>query len=102
MSARVVYIGDKLMASGFRLSGASVFTPQARADAIWSSVEQARDSADLILISQPYATLVAARLARFQLKTPIPPVLCLAEAGEHTVPARAAIDTAKISLGLSQ
>lgn len=102
MSARVVYIGDKLMASGFRLSGASVFTPQAHADAIWSSIEQARDSADLILISQAYASLVAARLAHFQQKTPIPPVLCLAEAGEQTVPARATIDAAKISLGLSQ
>ncbi len=101
MTARVVYIGDKLMADGFRLSGAQVFTPKARADAVWSSFQQASENADLIMISQSHAGLITARLSRFQQRTPVPPVLRLPEVGENTTPARATIDAAKISLGLS-
>jgi vacuolar-type H+-ATPase subunit F/Vma7 len=101
MTARVVYIGDKLMATGFRLSGAQVFTPKAQADSVWSSFQLASENADLIMISQSHAGLIAARLNRYQRRTPVPPVLCLPEAGEYTTPARATIAAAKISLGLS-
>lgn len=101
MTARVVYIGDSLMASGFVLSGARVFKPQAEADAVWGSFLEASEDADLIMISETYARLVSARLERYQQKTAIPPVLKLPETGKNTSPVRATIQAAKTSLGIS-
>jgi len=102
MSPRVVYIGDKLLAGGFVLSGARVFTPQAKADAIWSSFVSARTDADLIMISEEFAHLIADRLKRYQRQTAIPPVLSLPETGTYTSPVRTTIQAAKSSLGIAQ
>jgi vacuolar-type H+-ATPase subunit F/Vma7 len=101
MTARVVYIGDRLMAGGFVLSGARVFNPQAEADAVWNSFIKAREDADLILISETYARLISERLERYQQQTAIPPVLKLPETGKNTSPVRATIQAAKTSLGIS-
>ncbi len=102
MTARVSFIGDKLMAVGFALSGARVFTPAAQADAVWSSFQEACEETDLLMISHSHAQLIAAQLSQFQLKTPVPPVLCLPETGDIVAPARTTINAAKTSLGLTQ
>lgn len=102
MSARVVYIGERLMASGFALSGAQVYTPSAQEDEIWRDFDQARETADLILISDLYAQLLGPRLARHLQQVSIPPVLRLPAADEQVVPARETIKSARMNLGLSQ
>ncbi len=101
MSARVVFIGEKLQASGLALSGARVLTPGASADAIWDDFIQARDDADLILISEAYAALLGARLVRYQQQVTIPPVLSIPAPDQKTAPVRETIRAARASLGLS-
>jgi len=102
MTTGLVYIGDKLMAGGFALSGASVITPQLQADAVWSSFLKAREDADLILISEAYSRLIAERLEDYQRQNTIPPILSLPETGQQTSPVRSTIQAAKTSLGIAQ
>lgn len=101
MSARVVFIGEKLQASGFALSGARVLTPVASADAIWDDFIQTRDNADLILISEAYAALLGPRLVRYQQQVTIPPVLSIPAPDRKAAPVRDTIKAARASLGLS-
>lgn len=101
MSARVVYIGDNLQATGFALSGVQVFTPPARAEDIWKDLEQASDFADLIMLSDQYAQLLGSRLLGHLQRFPIPPVLRLPASHEHSVPVQETIKSARASLGLS-
>lgn len=101
MSARVVYIGEKLLASGLALSGVRVFTPPAQAEAIWDDFSQAQAYADLILISSDYAGLLGSRLEHVQQRQPVPPVLRLPAADQRTAPVRETIQAARASLGLS-
>lgn len=98
----MVYIGGKLLASGFALSGVQVYSPPAQPDAIWNDFQQAQEGADLIMISQIYAQLLGARLVRYQQRKPVPPVLCLPEVDSQTTPVRKTIYDARASLGLSQ
>ena len=101
MTARVTYIGDKLMATGFMLTGARVFTPAEHADEIWGNFQKALKDADLILISQIYADLIEAHLSSYKQTTPIPPVLILPSAGLQAGSVRATITEARNSLGLT-
>ena len=101
MSARVVYIGEPLLASGLALSGVEVFTPPASADAVWEDFDQAQAFADLILISTEFAALLGQRLLRHEQRKPVPPVLRLPAADQQTAPVRETIQAARASLGLS-
>lgn len=101
MSARVAFIGEALLASGFALSGAQVYTPPAKADAIWNEFEQVREQADLILISEAFAEQVRERLNRYQQFNPVPPVLCVPALNQREAPVRATIQAARASLGLT-
>lgn len=101
MSARVVFIGDQLLASGLALSGVQVFTPPAEAGPIWDAFNQAQADADLVMISTDYAELLGRQLERFEKRTPIPPVLRLPAADQATAPVRSTIQAARVSLGLS-
>lgn len=101
MSARLVFIGEKLQASGFALTGARVLTPPVSADAIWDDFVQARDDADLILITEAYAALLGPRLARYQQQVTMPPVLSIPASDQKTAPVRETIKAARASLGLS-
>ncbi len=101
MSARVVYIGEKLLASGLALSGVEVFTPPPQADAVWEDLDQARTYADLILLSAEYAELLGQRLRHFEQRNPVPPVLRLPAAEQRSAPVRETIQAARASLGLS-
>ena len=102
MKSSTSYIGDKLMAIGFEMTGAKVYVPEAHADAIWISFKEACEDTDLVLISQSYATLIATQLKQFQQQTLFPPVMCIQESGMQHAPARKTIHAAKTSLGLSQ
>jgi len=102
MKTGTAYIGDKLMATGFQMTGVRVYVPEARTDAIWASFQEACEDTDLVLISQSYADLIATQLKRFQQHAFIPAVLCIPEAGMQHAPARKTIQAAKTSLGLSQ
>ena len=101
MTARVTYIGDKLVATGFMLTGARVFTPVEQADEIWENFQKALKDADLILISQVLADLIEARLNTYKQTTPIPPVLILPSAGLQAESVRTTLKEAKNSLGLT-
>lgn len=101
MSARVVYIGDSMQASGLALSGVRVFTPPAAREDIWDDFKQVRDDADLILISEAYAALLGPRLVHFQQQVTIPPILSIPAADQKTAPVRETIKAARASLGLS-
>jgi vacuolar-type H+-ATPase subunit F/Vma7 len=49
----LAYVGDALGAAGFRLAGASVFTPDAGAEA--AALAQASESAQVVLLSAAVA-----------------------------------------------
>ena len=101
MSARVVYIGEKLLASGLALSGVEVFTPPPQPDAVWEDFDRVQAYADLVLISTDFADLLGQRLTRFEQRKPVPPVLRLPAAEQQSAPVRETIQSARASLGLS-
>lgn len=97
----MVYIGERLLAGGFSLSGAQAFTPPAEPDAVWEVLRQAQAYAGLILLSQAYADLLGRRLSRYQQQYPLPPVLCVPAQGQQRTPVRETILAARLSLGLT-
>ena len=101
MSARVIYIGEEILATGFALSGARVMTPEPEEREIWSALEQAQKSADLVLLSDSFAQILGTRLLSHLQRLPIPPVLRIPEAQGQTAPVRETLELARASLGLS-
>lgn len=61
MPAVLAYVGDAVSAAGFRLAGASTFSPTAGEEA--AALAQARQAADVLLLSDE----VAAALPREEL-----------------------------------
>ena len=101
MSARVVFIGERILATGFALSGAQVMTPAPREAEVWNAMELACESADLVLISGSFAQLLGDRLVRHLQRKPIPPVLRVPEAKGQRAPVQETLKFARASLGLS-
>ena len=101
MALRACYIGDPLTARGMALAGLRAETPAPDTGEVWTTLEKARAEADLVLIEESLARLVAVRLERLLGRDPLPPVLRidgLDRAGEGV---RRSVDEARRELGVA-
>ena len=69
----VVYLGDEVSATGYRLAGAHVRTPHAGEEA--AALAWACSQAPLVLVSAPVAAAIGGAALRAALSAPAPLVL---------------------------
>jgi vacuolar-type H+-ATPase subunit F/Vma7 len=74
---RVCYIGDAVVAAGFALAGARVYSPPREPEAVWTLLERERGVNDLLIIDADVATVIASRLVDLLAVHPVPPVLVM-------------------------
>jgi vacuolar-type H+-ATPase subunit F/Vma7 len=75
--ARIVYIGDRVTASGLALVGVQPHVTEPRAEAVEQALYGLRGDADLIILDQACARVVATQLQQIVLDQLQPPIVVL-------------------------
>jgi vacuolar-type H+-ATPase subunit F/Vma7 len=98
-SMRVCYIGDSVTARGLALAGVETWEVEPEPQAVMQALTSARDRADLIILNQRHADVIASR--HIAHEAVIPPVVVLPSMDGQDSLVDRVIGPARRVLGLS-
>jgi len=82
----IVFIGDELTASGFRLAGAGIEVVTPKAGDISAAFERARQQADVVLVGADVARLLPDETLQAAIEMPHPVVAVIPDIRGHAAP----------------